>query len=216
MMPINLVTRRGFLNMINKLDRRYDIPSRNYFSQVTIPQLYEGCRMTVAEELSHVGFFVSTTDLWSSWTTEPCLSFTVHFLTMDFELKTRCLETVYFPDSHTSKNIAQGLLDVITSWKFGEEQQVCITTDNGPNVVRATELNKWVRLQCFGHRLHLAIESSIKDDARITRVIGLCKKLVGHFCHRWKAKTALKKSQKYHNLPEHTLLTECPARWGSS
>lgn len=34
---------------------------------------------------------------------------------------------------------------------------VCITTDNGANIVKAASLNNWTRLQCFGHRLHLAI-----------------------------------------------------------
>ncbi len=34
---------------------------------------------------------------------------------------------------------------------------VCITTDSGANIVKAASLNNWTRLQCFGHRLHLAI-----------------------------------------------------------
>ncbi len=85
------------------------------------------------------------------------MSYTVHFLTKDFELKIRCLGVVYFPESHTSENIAHGLRDVLASWNLQEENQVSITTDNGANVVKATELNNWVRLQCFGHRLHLAI-----------------------------------------------------------
>ncbi|MEQ2281204.1 hypothetical protein AMECASPLE_027938, partial [Ameca splendens] len=33
-------------------------------------------------------------------------------------------------------------------------------------------------LQCFGHRLHLAIENAVKGDERILRAVGLCKKLV--------------------------------------
>ncbi|CAI5669823.1 unnamed protein product [Oreochromis niloticus] len=176
MMPINTVSREGFTSLIHKVDQRYRIPSRNYFSHVAIPQMYETCRKTVMFELSQAENYASTTDLWSSRTTEPYMSFTVHFLTEDFELKTRCLETVYFPDSHTSENIAHVLREVLASWDLKEDRQVCITTDNGANVVRATELNNWVRLQCFGHRLHLAIENSIKDDARIARAIGLCKK----------------------------------------
>lgn len=135
--------------MINKLGRRYQIPSRNYFSQVAIPQMYDTCWKTVHSELSHVVQYAATTDLWSSCTTEPCLSFTVHFLTEDFELKTLYLETVYFPDSHTGENIAFGLQEVLASWDLHVDRQVCITTDNGGNVVKATELNKWIRLQCF-------------------------------------------------------------------
>ncbi|MBN3307907.1 ZBED1 protein, partial [Amia calva] len=173
------------------------------------------CVKTVSSELSQVDFYASTTDLWSSRTTEPYMSFSVNFLTEDLELKTRCLGVVYFPESHTSENIAHGLREVLTSWNLKEENQVCITTDNGANVVKATELNNWVRLQCFGQRLHLAIENAIKGDERITQAVGLCKKLVGHFSHSWKEKMALKKAQKGHNLPEHYLITECPTRWGS-
>ncbi|MBN3296944.1 ZBED1 protein, partial [Amia calva] len=210
MMPVNTVSREGFVSLINKLDRIYQLPSRNYFSQVTIPQMYDTCVKTVSSKLHQVDFYTSTTDLWSSRTTEPYMSFTVHFLTEDFELKTHCLGVVYFPESHTSEIIAHGLREVLARWNLKEENQVCITTDNGANVVKATELNNWVRLQYFGHRLHLAI-----GDERITQAFGLCKKLVGHFSHSWKEKMALKKAQKEHNLPEHYLITECPTRWGS-
>lgn len=157
MIPMSAVSGAGFVDMIGILDRRYQIPSRNYFSQVAIPQMYDTCRKSVMLELSGVDYFASTTDLWSSRNTEPYMSFTVHFLTQDFELKTRCMETMYFPDAHTGENIALGLREVLASWNLREDQQVCITTDNGANIVKATELNSWLRLQCFGHRLHLAI-----------------------------------------------------------
>lgn len=58
-------------------------------------------------------------------------------------------------------------------------------------------------------------ENAVKGDERITRAVGLCKKLVGHFSHSWKEKMALKKAQQEHHLPEHALITECPTRWGS-
>ncbi len=57
-------------------------------------------------------------------------------------------------------------------------------------------------------------ENAVKGDERITRAVGLCKKLVGHFSHTWKGKMALKKAQKEHNLPEHSLITECPYKVG--
>ncbi len=137
-MPVNTVSKEGFVGLINKLDRRYQLPSRNYFSHVAIPQMYDTCVKTVSSELRQLDFYANTTDLWSSRTQS-------------------CLGVVYFPESHTSENIAHGLRDVLASWNLKEENQVSITTDNGANVVKATELNNWVRLQCFGHRLHLAI-----------------------------------------------------------
>jgi len=44
---------------------------------------------------------------------------------------------------------------MLSAWDIREEDLVAITTDNGANIVKAAELNNW--MQCFGHRLHLAI-----------------------------------------------------------
>ncbi len=117
--------------------------------------MYDTCAKTVSSELRQVDFYASTTDLWSSHMTEPYMSF--KFLTQDFELKACCLGIVYLPESHTSENIAHELREILASWNLKEENQVSIITDNGANVVKATELNNWVRLQCFAHHLHLAI-----------------------------------------------------------
>ena len=95
--------------------------------------------------------------MWSSRTTEPYLSLTVHFANDNFELKSRCLQTAYFPTDHTGENIALGLRECLSSWGLKEEVQTCITTDNAGNAIKAMELNQWTSPQCFGHRLHLAI-----------------------------------------------------------
>ncbi|XP_058602589.1 zinc finger BED domain-containing protein 4-like [Onychostoma macrolepis] len=144
--------------MIKTLDKRYSLPSRNYFSSVALPGLYTQCLMTVEEEPQNMQNFAGTADLWSSRTTEPYLSLTVHFITSDFNMKCRCLQTAFFPADHTGKELAQGLKESLNSWSLEEEKMVCITTDSGANIVKAASLNNWTRLQCFGHRLHLAVE----------------------------------------------------------
>ena len=52
-------------------------------------------------------------------------------------------------------------------------------------------------------------------DPRIGRAMGLCKKLVSSFSYSWKKKRELAVAQQQLNLPEHSLKTECPTRWGS-
>lgn len=157
MMPLNTVTKVGFTALVKTLDKRYSMPSRTYFSQVAIPELYKTCRQRVAAKLKTAKFFATTTDMWSSRTAEPYQSLTVHFINEDFDLKARCLQTAYFPDDHTGENIAAGLREGLASWDLNEEYHVCLTTDNASNMVKAAQLNEWTRLQCFGHRLHLAI-----------------------------------------------------------
>ncbi|XP_051816727.1 E3 SUMO-protein ligase ZBED1-like [Acanthochromis polyacanthus] len=216
MLPFNSVSGSGFMKMVNVLDKRYSIPARTYFSQVAIPELYKKCKHEVMMEIQAAGFFAGTTDLWTSRASEPYQSLTVHFITEDFDIKARCLQTAYFPDDHTGENIAASLREGLSCWNLPEEKLVCITTDNASNMVKAAELNEWTRLQCFGHRLHLAIENALKEvDDKVSRATGLCRKLVGHFSHSSKKKIALAEAQRQLNLPEHCLIVECQTRWGS-
>ncbi|XP_057181274.1 E3 SUMO-protein ligase ZBED1-like [Triplophysa rosa] len=214
MCPLATVSNDGFKNMIAMLDKRYNIPSRNHFTKVALPSLYTKCRLEIEREIRSIEYFASTTDLWSSRTAEPYLSLTVHFIDSDFAMKSKLLQTSFFPQAHTGELIAAGLKEAISAWGLLEERLVCITTDNAANMIRAASVNNWTRLHCFGHRLHLAIENAMKDS-RMDRAVGLCKKLVSTFSYSWKRKREFSAAQKELKLPEHSLKTECPTRWGS-
>ncbi|KAK7891329.1 hypothetical protein WMY93_023292 [Mugilogobius chulae] len=214
MCSINTVENSGFKHMMNTLDKRYSVPSRHHFTRSALPALYEKCRDKVSEELLAADFFAVTTDLWSSRTMEPYISLTVHYIDVNFNLVAKCLQTAFMPEDHTGQNIANGLKDAMAAWTLREEKLVCMTTDNASNIRLAAELNGWTRLQCFGHRLHLAIENAMKDP-RVSRAVGVCKKIVASFSYSWKKKRDLAEAQKQLNLPEHSLKTECPTRWGS-
>lgn len=157
MCPISTVSNPGFKTLVKTLDKRYVLPSRKHFSRVALPALYDKCRAEVEKDVSTAEYFATTTDLWSSRSMEPYISLTVHYIDADFAMKTKCLQTAFFPDDHTGINIADGLKQAMAAWNLEEDKLVCITTDNASNVKLAAELNGWIRLQCFGHRLHLAI-----------------------------------------------------------
>jgi len=93
---------------------------------------------------------------------------------------------------------------------------VCITTDNGSNILRAirTILN-WTHLPCFGHNLHLTIGNALKDDGRVDRPVAVYKKLINTFSYSYK-KRNVKDAQKELNLSEHSLVTDIQMRWGST
>ncbi|KAI5628279.1 zinc finger BED domain-containing protein 1-like [Silurus asotus] len=73
------------------------------------------------------------------------------------------LQTSYFPDDHTGEIIGQELKDAMAFWKLVKDRQACVTTDSGKNMIKAMKMNNWTHLQCFGHRLHNAIEHGVKD-----------------------------------------------------
>lgn len=69
---------------------------------------------------------------------------------------------------HTGENAVNALRSTYEAWKLSEDKLVCMTTDNGSNVIKATEVLKFQRLPCSGHCLNLAVTNALKEDARVS------------------------------------------------
>lgn len=143
MVPIYTVEKPGFIHLLKVLDPRYVLPSRKYFSDVALPQLYNSTHQRIAAELDGVLFYSATTDLWSSRVMQPYLSLTLHFINDDWTLRSVCLQTAYFHDEHKGEIIAQGLKDALSSWNLPEDRPTCMTTDSGTNMLKALRDNGW-------------------------------------------------------------------------
>lgn len=143
MVPIYNVEKPGFIHLLKVLDPRYVLPSRKYFSDVALPQLYNSTHQRIAAELDGVLFYSATTDLWSSRVMQPYLSLTLHFINDDWTLRSVCLQTAYFPDELKGEIIAQGLKDALSSWNLPEDRLTCMTTDSGTNMLKALRDNGW-------------------------------------------------------------------------
>lgn len=143
MVPIYNVEKPGFIHLLKVLDPRYVLPSRKYFSDVALPQLYNSTHQRIAAELDGVLFYSATTDLWSSRVMQPYLSLTLHFINDDWTLRSVCLQKAYFHDEHKGEIIAQGLKDALSSWNLPEDRLTCMTTDSGTNMLKALRDNGW-------------------------------------------------------------------------
>ena len=62
-------------------------------------------------------------------------SYSIHFIDNDRTLQSRCLHTLFVPKDPTADNLSELLTETIAQWKLGASQQVCITTDNGSNII---------------------------------------------------------------------------------
>ena len=216
MFPIYTTEKVGFRRLVETLDPRYEMPSAKYFSNTAIPALFEKTRERVVAEVTSARYYSSTTDMWTSSTMEPYLSYSIHFIDSDWNLQSRCLQTLFVPKDHNANNLSEILKETLAQWKLEPGKQVCITTDNGSNIICATTVRlMWTHLPCFGHNLHLAVVNSTKDEHRVQRALGLCRKLVSTFSHSWKKKRDLTKAQSDLGLPQHSLVTDCATRWGS-
>ncbi|XP_057183139.1 E3 SUMO-protein ligase ZBED1-like [Triplophysa rosa] len=208
MLPLSTVEQDGFRKLVKVLDCRYELPGRKYFSKTALPQLYEECRGKLENQLRNVRYFSTTTDLWSSRTSEPYMSLTIHYIDEEWALQSRCLQMAYFPDDHTAEILSAGLEDALASWGLSEDRQVCITTDNAANIVKAVSLNHWTRLQCFGHRGKYETPENPKSHGGV-------QKSGQRFFLLVEKKRELAATQEELKLPKHKLITESPTRWGS-
>ena len=118
MMPIYSIEKEGFRKLLYNFDPQYELPSRKYFSKTAIPILYSETQDKVAAEIKDVEFFSATADMWTSNTTEPYLSYTIHFVGNDWSLDTRCLQVLYLPKDHNGQNIAEALEGALDSWNL--------------------------------------------------------------------------------------------------
>lgn len=120
--------------------------------------------------------------------------------------KSLCLQTAFLPADHTRENLAEALETSLDSWNLKKDNQVCITTDSGSNIISATTILGRPRLSYFGHNLNLAVTKSLKDDNRIVRALGLARKIISAISTSWKRRRELKNTQHAKNLPEHNLI----------
>ncbi|XP_077061931.1 plexin domain-containing protein 1 isoform X3 [Siphateles boraxobius] len=146
----------------------------------------------------------------------PYMSLTIHYITADWTLQSKCLETRYIPQNHTANVLAEALQFALADWELDERKMACITTDNGANIVAAIRNLGWPWLNCFGHNLHLAVSHGLDSDKdRTTRAMELCSNLVNTFNLSWLKKRDLRKAQTETNVPQHNLVLDVATRWGT-
>ena len=79
--PISIVEDIGFICFVNALEPRYAIPSRKYFTEQVIPNIYAGMKVELMKKVHSPGVmaYSFTTDVWSTTSAgESLLSLTAH------------------------------------------------------------------------------------------------------------------------------------------
>ena len=74
-------------------------------------------------EIKSTEFLAVMTDMWSSYASEPYMSYTAHFITEDRTLKSWCLQTLYVPEDHTGEIIAEAIQETLM-WDIDVAKQV--------------------------------------------------------------------------------------------
>ncbi|XP_041361015.1 E3 SUMO-protein ligase ZBED1-like [Gigantopelta aegis] len=196
--------------MVEQLDPRYQLPSRTYFAETVIPNMYQECRADVISSLKDVPVAL-TTDGWTSRATQSYVTITTSHITEDWNLKSFVLQTRELPESHTGVNIAQVLTDAISEWGLNK---------NPPLV---TEVHSFghkygsciPHIGCYAHTLNLAAQRGLKVNS-VSRILARVRRVVSFFHRSTTAAALLKEKTKQQGLKNVKLLQDVPTRWNSA
>lgn len=214
-MPTATVEKPGFRKIIKHFDRRYQIPSRNYFSRKALPQLFNETRERVLKELEGALYYSATADGWSSnFVYDPYLSLTVQYVSNDWQIKSVMLETYPVTEDHTGDNLAAAMNEALERWNLPKDKLAGMTTDSAANMKSACKKMGVVRVACFGHILHNGIQNALLDEKTV-RALSSCKKISSSFHTSYKKRNLLAEKQRSHDLPVLSVPGECKTRWMS-
>ncbi|KAJ8290046.1 hypothetical protein GJAV_G00008120 [Gymnothorax javanicus] len=216
MLSFDTLEKPTFRDLLKTFDPLYELPSMTFFSDTVIPDLYGHIRQDAMSMLSQAEYCAFSINMWSPADTDTYMSLSVHFVTPDWKLMSRCLETCFFPADHSTSDIRDWLREAVSEWDIEDERISGVTTNDALTITAAAKGLGWPLMTCFGCNLDLAVNSTIQSHKRRTdRVFGLCRSITGAFSHSWRRKRALMEAQTELGLPLRNLVTDCVTGWGS-
>uniref|UniRef100_A0A1X7T419 Uncharacterized protein n=1 Tax=Amphimedon queenslandica TaxID=400682 RepID=A0A1X7T419_AMPQE len=145
--------------------------------------------------------------MWSSIGLTPYMSFTQHFIDKDWKLNSLALAAHFLPEDYTADILVDALKVTMSEWSLTADNLVCLTTDNGSNIVSAARKLGCTQLSCFGHNLDLAITKAVPKDKRCDRALAVARRIVSSFPCSWKRRRELTRAQANLNIPQHSLIS---------
>ena len=144
-------------------------------------EILEEVKAQVGEQRRSAEYVSLTTDFWTSHAVQSYMGVTAHFVTPDWSLSSKVLQTQEVSESRTSVKISEELKAVAQEWNL-EEKLTATTTDNARNIVGGVRVLSWQHIPCFAYSLNIAVNECIKLPA-VAQILSCCWKLVGHFRH---------------------------------
>uniref|UniRef100_A0A8C4RIG4 Zinc finger BED domain-containing protein 1-like n=1 Tax=Erpetoichthys calabaricus TaxID=27687 RepID=A0A8C4RIG4_ERPCA len=212
--PYSVVENEGFRYMLKTVEPRYAIPSRQLFAEKAIPLLYEETKKKVAEALKKATRVALTCDAWTSRAVQSYVTFTAHYITDNWELESRVLQTTAINESHTAAHIKENIQSVAQEWQLTTTDLV-IVTDNAANMLAAAQLGNFQHVKCFAHTINLTAQRALKLPS-VSRLLGKIRRITRFFHCSATANHVLKQKQKLLELAPHKLTTDVATRWNSA
>ena len=133
------------------------------------------------------------------------MSFTLHYINNEWDMKCCLLETGEIVEEHSAVNLANYLEEGLARWSLSVTQVSAIVTDNASNITAAINQLGWLRFGCFSHTLQLSVQKALHLPD-ISKALGRGKRLVSHFRSSVKSTNILRQKQRDLKHKEHKLI----------
>jgi hypothetical protein len=209
---LSIIEREGFLEFMEIAVPEYIFPSKQ-----TITRLIEQTAINGRENLKcflkNIPHVCITIDFWTSLANHRYLCVTYHYLEK-WCLRTRILETVEDPESHTSINIVNNLKSILKFWNI-ENKVSAVLCDHTANMVKAINSKDQTYLvRCTAHSIQLSINAGLHNDM-VKELIDKLRKIVGYFNRSASAQNEVENEQEKCSEKKHKLVQDCVTRWNS-
>lgn len=100
--PISMVEDSGFRKLLHELQPKYQIPSRKYFTDRILPEMFNNLKINIEENLILSDKISFTTDIWTSeFNPVSYMCLTAHWLSPQFSRYSAVLLCEKFEGRHT-------------------------------------------------------------------------------------------------------------------
>lgn len=224
--PYSFVDSLGFSRLLGYLKPQYSLPSPSYFSRTAIPGMYDNVQQIILSHLrgAESGVIHFTSGIWMSNQTREYLTLTAHWVTFETSVRPHC------EDHHCSALLGVSQIDCDYSgnsihrqlecwweaWVTSVGLQVGITVTDNPSIAKTLNEGEHASVQCFGHTVDLIVGEAIKSQRMVQNLLSIARKICERVHRSPRAKEKLAELQRQHQLPQHHLLQDVPARWNTS
>ena len=215
--PFSIVEDTGFLRLLSNVCPLYAVPSRKYFAEKVIPEMFSTIKAQLMKDIHPDGdtssFPISfTTDIWTRDAGgDSFISWTAHYIDpITFTREERVLQVCPFAGSHTALAISEMITKLLDSWKVPKTRVHTVVRDNAANMVAGIEQCGLPAIGCAIHTLQLVIKDCILAQRSVSDMLARCRKIVGHYKHSHLAVERLQAIQRQLSLPDHKLIQDEP------
>ena len=152
---------RRYVDYIKSIRGSIKVPSRQVIAE-RVPAVTSHARSILHQKLQNqCKFYSASSDIWTLRAKDSYISFTIHYITDDFFMKSWLLEVRHLPGKHTGIAIASELEKCIELWGLKKENCVKFVRDGAANGVKACNELQINHMSCLAHSLHLVVAAGL-------------------------------------------------------